>query len=77
MTYTDANVQGINENSLLLFYWDTNTETWLDAASTCSPKSPYIRNLEQNTLSVQICHLTEFALMGNGRVSVFLPIIQR
>jgi hypothetical protein len=60
--YSDADVAWLDENSLQLLYW-TGTG-WADAADTCTPASPYVRDLANNVLSVAVCHLTEFAMIG-------------
>lgn len=75
--YTDADIQDMTEGSLLLYYWDTSSSTWKDASTTCTPNSSYVRDLVNNTISVNICHLTEFALMGNSGSRVYLPTIVR
>jgi hypothetical protein len=73
--YTDADAQDMKEEALHLYYWDTSSSTWKDAGSTCTPNSSYVRDLVNNTISVNICHLTEFALMGNSGYMVYLPTV--
>jgi hypothetical protein len=60
--YSNADVVGLDENNLLLLYW-TGSE-WEDAATTCTPALPYIRNTAANTIQVAICHLSRFGLAG-------------
>ena len=74
--YTDADVQDLNESALLLYYWDVSSSTWKDASTTCMPNTSYTRDLANNTLSVGICHLTEFALMSSSGHRVYLPTIR-
>jgi hypothetical protein len=62
INYTEAGVAGIDEATLTLMYWDGGA--WVDAAATCSPASTYTRDTTNNILSVDVCHLTEFALFG-------------
>ena len=63
MRYADEDLGGIvDEGSLHLYYWDD--EVWLDAASTCTPPSTYIRNQEGNVLGVPVCHLTRYSMQG-------------
>jgi hypothetical protein len=63
--YSDEDVAHLtDESSLLLYYWDEATGQWLDAATTCFPALPYIRDLAQNRLEAHICHLTEFGMVG-------------
>ena len=62
------------EDSLSLYYWDGTA--WQDAAATCVDGN-YLRELDRGnkTLTVNICHLSEFNL--SGRNAVFLPITIR
>jgi hypothetical protein len=63
VSYSESDVPtGVDENDLRLFYW-TGSE-WRDAASTCSPPSVYVRDIENNVLQVEVCHLSEFAFGG-------------
>lgn len=50
---------------------------WVDATTTCAPPSTYVRYPDANTLSVPICHLSEYALFGAPRYRVFLPLVIR
>ena len=73
--YTDADVAGLkDETSIFLYVWDGNS--WMDAAATCDPASTYSRNLLENRLSVNVCHLSEFALFGEPWLT-FAPIIMK
>ena len=76
--YTDEQIAGLNEVSLRLYFWDEATETWLDAAQTCDPLSTYTRNRLENWFSIDICHLTQFAVFASIETvpegySLFLP----
>jgi PKD repeat protein len=83
INYTDAEVVGIDESTLALFYWDTVTSSWQDVATTCSPPSSYWRYPSHNKVVVCICHLSQFGFFGiigdspayDG--SVYLPLILR
>jgi len=75
--YDPEDVIGINEEELILYLWDTSAETWMDAAETCSPTSTYIRDLINTKLTLEICHLTEFALMGESQYWIYLPLVVR
>jgi PKD repeat protein len=46
--YTNEQVEGLAEDSLHLYFWDEEGETWTDAAQTCDPGSAYNRNPEEN-----------------------------
>ncbi len=65
----------LDENKLVLYYWNTASAQWLDVATTCNPPSTYRRSPDQLSLQVPICHLSEFSLFGEVRNEVFLPII--
>jgi len=47
-----------------------------DAAETCDPVSPYIHDLSGKTVTVAVCHLSCFALLGPTN-KVYLPIVFR
>ena len=74
LEYDEANLSGISEEELILYYWDEVNELWVDAATTCDPTSVYIRNIDEDWISVPICHLTTFALMVPER-EVYLPLL--
>jgi len=77
MTITyDKVTLGLLEESLKLYYWDATTTTWVDAVTTCDPVGEYTRNLEGNTFSLEICHLSEFAVLGDAP-RIFLPTVLR
>jgi len=61
--YSDADIAGLDESSLRLYYW--TGAYWEDAAATCSPASTYFTDTVANVLQVPICHLSEFGLMGD------------
>ncbi|NTU80499.1 MAG: hypothetical protein HGA45_14155 [Chloroflexales bacterium] len=66
--YSDATVAQLNERALTLSYWDGSA--WADAAC-----GAYERNLEQNQLTVPICHLSRFSLFATPRI--YLPLARR
>ncbi len=55
--YSDEDVAEIDEETLVLEYW--NGETWEDAACGL-----YDRHPDENWLAVPICHLSEFSLFN-------------
>jgi len=75
ITYDEA-MLGLPEKSLKLYYWDTTTTTWLDAVTTCDPVGEYTRDLEGDTFSLEICHLSEFAVLSDAP-RIFLPTVLR
>ncbi len=56
LTYTDAQVSGLNEASLTIYYYDESLSQWLALTSTV--------DAENNTVSATTAHFTIFALMG-------------
>jgi hypothetical protein len=61
-----------DESQLTLRWWDGST--WQDAKETCSPPSGYVRDETKRVLSVPICHLSHFALLGPTN-RVYLPLV--
>jgi PKD repeat protein len=75
VNYTDADVQGLDENTLRLYYWDETTSTWADIASTCTPSGNYLRYPGYNQLTVSFCHLCTVGLAEGPSAPVHLPIV--
>ena len=76
LNYTDEDVAGMDENSLILYTWDQSAHQFVDAATSCAPASSYARQPEINRLAVPICHLSEFVL-GGEPYRTLLPLIAR
>ena len=72
LTYTDTDIVG-PEDTLGLYYWDITASAWADAVATC-PGGEYIRNMEENMLSLPLCHLTEFGLFSTP-LRVFMTMV--
>lgn len=73
--YYDESTLGMTpEKKLALYYWNLDESKWLDVVTTCE-NGKYIRDLENDMFSVQLCHLSEFSLMGVPDITVFLPLI--
>jgi hypothetical protein len=88
--YTDADVAGLIESNLRLYYWGTTSPTfaneplllpetppvyqWIDAG--CGPNA-YTRDLTNNVLTVQICHLSRFGTFAPSLLYLYLPVIAR
>jgi len=73
MTYPQQ--AGMDEENLSLFYFDTATQSWQPAA--CGAAS---LDMDANELSVEVCHLTEFALFSQNtemNSRVFMPVVRR
>lgn len=75
--YGEAPVSPREEGSLVLHLYDEEAGTWVDAATTCP--SSYVRDMDNDTLAVRICHLTEFALVNRTAASqastLYLPLV--
>jgi hypothetical protein len=63
-----------DESQLTLRWWDGGA--WRDAAETCDQPSAYARDVSARVLSVPICHLSRFALLGPVE-RVYLPVVLR
>jgi hypothetical protein len=68
--YTDSDVAGIDENSLTLFFYDETNGVWSDQGIIVVARDP-----ANNRLTVQIPHLTEFAMGVSKRF--YLPVVTR
>ncbi|MDY6877926.1 MAG: Ig-like domain-containing protein [Chloroflexota bacterium] len=71
LNYTDADVEGVNEDNMLLECWNDSLSLWQDAAC-----GPYDRHPNENWLAVPICHLSRFALFEQQH-QIYLPLVQR
>ncbi len=76
LTYTDADVAGLDEANLQLYFWNETSQSWQNAACGAIVRRPDI-----NQLVVPVCHLTEFGLFEvqpqSGGFTVFLPVVMR
>jgi len=61
--YSDADVTGIDENTLRVVYWTGSA--WEDMAGTCGAPPAYGRDLDNNVISLAFCHMSQGALVGN------------
>lgn len=73
--YDETSLGVIPEDTLTLYYWDEGLSAWTDSVTTCAG-GEYTRNLTENWLSLPICHLSEFAFLGEA-FDLYLPIIRR
>ena len=72
--YTDAAVQGLDENQLTLHYWHEAQQTWIAIPTTV--------DVDNNVLMAMLDHLTTFAVLQEGADNpvlnrLYLPLIQR
>jgi hypothetical protein len=68
--YTDSDVAGIDETSLTLFFYDETNGVWSDQGIIVVARDP-----ANNRVTVQIPHLTEFAMGVSKRF--YLPVVTR
>ena len=85
LTYDPALLRDLPEAELRLYYWDSVNNVWATDGMTLVGIDE-----ENNTITYQITHFTEFALFGSpnptaidpnapptGRVRVYLPAVQQ
>lgn len=65
--------QGLDPEQLGLYIWNADTQTWDDAATTCSPETTYTQTSDGFT--VNVCTTGEFAV--GLQAKVFLPFVFR
>jgi hypothetical protein len=71
LRYTDEEIAGLDEGSLVLYRYDKSTKSWVDAACGTVQRYP-----EDNSLLVPICQSGDFALLKNT-ANFYLPVIRR
>lgn len=64
---------GLPETALGLYYWDNGAQTFMDAVTTCGASAQYTRDFVNNTFSLSLCHLSEFAVLSNAK-HIYLPV---
>ena len=76
INYSDTDTLGLFESSLALYYFDTGALAWQDAVTTCYPGA-YTRDPLANTLTLPLCHLSDFSVLGMPFRHTFLPLLTR
>jgi len=61
--YSATRVTGLDENQLILMYWDAGAGEWQEGAC-----GAYMRSPGANWLTIPFCHVGRFALLGMIRV---------
>ena len=56
--YTDADISGLDESSLQVYYWDETTSAWILAGGVVSAAN--------NSITVNVNHFTVFAVFGQA-----------
>lgn len=70
LRYSDADVAGLDENTLILYRYDSARRRWVDAAC-----GEYQRHPEENWMLVPVCQTGDFGLLSLREV--FLPLIMK
>jgi CSLREA domain-containing protein len=65
--YDDADVAGVDEASLKLYFWNANAGQWVEIPTSVDTVA--------NTLTANVAHLTTFAVLGKAQQWVYLPLI--
>jgi hypothetical protein len=60
--YSDADVTGIDENTLKVVYWTGSA--WEDIAGTCGSPPIYVHDVANNVITFTFCHMSQAALVG-------------
>ncbi|MBU1046023.1 hypothetical protein KJ616_02795 [Patescibacteria group bacterium] len=70
MTYTEAQIAGIDESTLTISYWDATTQSWIALVTTVDTAN--------NTLTATTDHFTYFAIIGEEEAAVeeVIPLSQ-
>ena len=71
LRYSDEDIAGLDESTLLLYRYDPTTKTWVDAAC-----GQYQRYPEDNWMLVPVCQTGDFALLSLY-AEFYLPMISR
>ena len=56
-TYTDEQISELDESALQVYYWDTDTSSWIALTS--------VVDASNNSISATTNHLTQFAIIGS------------
>jgi len=55
-TYTSDEIQGLNESTLAIYYWNETTNQWVSLGGTVDSNA--------STIKVNVTHFTKFAIIG-------------
>jgi hypothetical protein len=71
VSYPDPALTGLVEDSLALHVWDNAAQIWQPAVETCPPGQQYADvNTAQRTVTTNVCHFSEFALVAEQHLYV-------
>jgi hypothetical protein len=75
ITYPDTAVGQLVEQQLGLRVW--NGSAWVDAGATCQGANGYQRAPNANRITVSLCALGSFVLVGQPAAKVYMPLVRR
>jgi hypothetical protein len=75
INYNDEDIRVITDEEDLALYWWSDS-AWEDASTTCSQPTRYSHDRENNIISLPICHLSRFVLLGSTN-NLFFPLVGR
>lgn len=67
IAYDDADVEDMDEASLELFYWDANSQFWVEILTEI--------DMDANILTAYLDHLSTFAVLGPEIIFLYIPVI--
>jgi hypothetical protein len=72
LSYRDEDVTHLDETTLKIYYWNEDSQSWVDDGIMNQPPDTV-----NNKVVAAINHLTEFALFGQIKRAIYLPIVVR
>ncbi len=66
LSYDEALLENIDEATLMLYYWDEESQSWEQSGLT-----EISRDLTANTVTYRIAHLTQFSWFGEDAAKLF------
>lgn len=73
--YSDGDVADVVEDTLALYVW--TGDAWSPAESTCTPPAHPVLDDAGNRVTTSVCHFSRFALFGEPKEKIYLPLILR
>jgi subtilisin-like proprotein convertase family protein len=67
--YNDASVIDVFEDTVKLYYWDATGSAWSEITATT--------NISDNTVTAVLTHLTDFALIGQRKWTIWMPNVSK
>ncbi len=80
VSYQFRNFDGVTDDreTIDLYYWDTTSQAWQRAYDDSCAACTWNHDLNQNTFTVSLDHMTEFALMSQGASNaIYLPLVRK